>query len=85
MKTVVLPNDLVTIPEMCFWQSGLEKIKIPSSVRTIDKNAFKECKNLTHIKLPENLEVISEGCFWESGLEELAIPKTVRTIERRAF
>ena len=82
LKKVVLSEGLETIPEDCFWQSGLEEIRIPESVRTIEKSAFNECKSLKTISLPHSLQTIGESCFRESGLTELIIPNSVKKIER---
>ena len=47
LKTLDLPNTLEFIGEMAFWNSGLEEIAIPTSVKQISENAFGNCPLLT--------------------------------------
>lgn len=48
-ETIVLPNGLQKINRQSFYGSSIRKIKIPSSVKTIEYNAFANCSNLTEI------------------------------------
>lgn len=68
-----------------FQESGLECIKLPSTLRRIEYGAFKSCMGLKKALLPTGLEAIGEDCFWSSGLEEITIPQSVRQIGARAF
>ena len=81
----MLSEGLEVIPETCFWQSGLEEIKIPESVKVIERGAFSECKSLKTISLPPNLQTIGEFCFQKSGLTNLTIPDSVKKIEKSAL
>lgn len=49
LKTVKLPDSLKTIGRGAFADSGLEYIKIPEGVTSIDSTAFQNCPNLTVI------------------------------------
>jgi hypothetical protein len=61
-------------------------IVVPSSVTSIEPNAFSKCSNLTGIEIPENITIIEKTTF--SGCSKLAninIPKTVTSIGWYAF
>ena len=64
LKTISLPANLETIGEYCFHKSGLTELKIPNSVKKIEKYALSMCSDLKKVVLSENLETIPENCFW---------------------
>ena len=68
-----------------FENSALENIFLPSTLKRIEYNAFKDCKNLKNINLPNRLEFIGKQCFMGSTLEFVDLPSTLMTIERSAF
>lgn len=47
LKTVTLPDTLLTIGEEAFLNCGIESIAIPASVNAIYKGAFKDCPIMT--------------------------------------
>lgn len=46
-----------------FTESALESVELPSTLKRIERNAFKHCKNLKSINLPDHLEYIGKSCF----------------------
>lgn len=50
---------------------------MPSSLKTIGKQAFLNCSALRHLELPEGLESVGETAFGASGLTSLVIPESV--------
>ena len=81
LKHITLSDDLETIKEWCFQESGLIELTVPTSVKKIEKYALSMCPDLKKIVLPERLETIPEGCFWQSGIEEIEVPESVKVIE----
>lgn len=63
-----------------FAESTLDCIELPSTLRRIEYNAFRECTNLRNIKLPDRLEYIGKYSFSETGLEEVTLPASLRTV-----
>lgn len=57
LENISLPNSVITIGEAAFSRSGLKKISIPASVKSIGRssatigNPFSYCKNLAEIKV----------------------------------
>ncbi|GHV11718.1 hypothetical protein FACS189491_03450 [Spirochaetia bacterium] len=55
LKTVTLPDKLITIGRGAFNLSGLTSIKIPATVTTIEDSTFYYCTDLTTVPFPTRL------------------------------
>lgn len=70
---VEITNKVKSIPQWAFAiVSSLEEVRLNSSVKTIDNNAFFSCKKLSRINL-EHVEVVGENCFKFSNLEDISL------------
>jgi hypothetical protein len=59
---------------------------IPDTVRTIGRNAFFGCSNLTAVTVPDGVECMSKGAFaYCTGLKKLEVAASVSLIEEWAF
>jgi hypothetical protein len=59
---------------------------IPSSVTTIGKNAFRNCKSLTSITIPSSVTTIGDNAFENcSSLNAVVLPSSVKSIGISAF
>ncbi len=90
LTTVVFADGATVIPyAMCSsdgYESYIENIIIPDTVKEIQSNAFYHCNILKSITLPESLEIIGWSAFAECEvLEEINIPANVREIDYNAF
>ena len=91
VETLILPNDpnFTKIPEdFCQRFTVLKTVSIPSQVKEIGKQAFKNCTNLQNVDFShaDNLKVIGESAFQKSGISgNLVIPNSVETIDKWAF
>lgn len=65
---------------MAFAKSGIESIRIPSSLKTIETTTFMECKSLKTVEFSEGPEKIGVGAFGKYGIESVVLPSSVRTI-----
>ena len=68
-----------------FQESGVRKVKLPSTLKVIKNEAFMGCGNLKGVQLPDGLAEIGLRAFRASGLESIATPESVRTIHQSAF
>lgn len=82
-ESVVIPDEwngvpITKIDSAAFKNTRIVSVNIPSTVKSIGDNAFRDCKKLTTINLPEGLESLSEGMFAGcSNLQEIRIPDSV--------
>ena len=63
-----------------FQSSAAEEVRLPSTLKRIEYNAFRDCRNLKRLVLPDKLEHIGRCCFYESGIAEVVFPASLRTI-----
>lgn len=64
LKSILLPNSIVTINNYCFSKCySLTEINIPNSVTAIGDVAFYSC-GLTSLVIPESIKKIGNGAFY---------------------
>ena len=79
LKSANLPDSLVQIGASAFTGSGLIRLEVPESVRSIGSRAFSRCDDLRDVELSRGLESIGDEAFARCrGLAHLSIPATVR-------
>lgn len=72
--------------EAFFRCDGLNSIKLPNSLISIDKSAFEGCTGLSELTLPNSLTTIGETAFRDCrGLTTLTLPSSITTIGDAAF
>lgn len=66
--------------------TALVSVQLPSSVVSIDQNAFKGCTKLSSINIPDSTATIGFGAFEGcTGLNSISIPSSVTSIGEDAF
>ncbi len=87
IRTLVLPPYLERLADSAFEGNRyFQKIVFQSGVKSIGKNAFKDCTDLAEIDLLTNLTYLGEGAFQNcSDLEAIYIPEGVTRIESNTF
>ena len=81
-------SKLETIGNDAFGNASLTSISIPSSVKTIGRDAFSNCTNLENLTFDENsqLESIGQNAFWRNtSLTSISLPSSLQTIGEGAF
>lgn len=69
----VLPASLVTVDEAALMGTAIERVLVPSGVRTIASRAFANCSGLTEIVIPASVTDIAADAFTGcSGLTIIA-------------
>ncbi len=92
-KSIEIPEEnafskVIGIGQSAFeGKTKLEKVTIPATVKTIGKNAFKNCVSLKSVDIKGNsLLKIEQGAFEGcASLESIRIPASVETLEDGAF
>lgn len=91
---IVIPEkvngfEVTKIEKKAFGQPIPKKYKsiiLPNTITVIEKEAFKTCLNLRHVKLPTNLKSIGSRSFtYCSSLKELELPNSVEFIGKETF
>lgn len=83
--TYAIPASVKTIGYMCFNNSKIKSMIIPSTVTSIKQSAFTRCKQMTSFTIPNSITKIEDNTFYNSGLTSIIIPNTVTTIGEFAF
>ena len=82
---VVLPEGLEYVGKEAFYYAGnLCYVKLPSTLKTIDDDAFNHIKG-SRIEWSEGLETIGARAFQGNTMTTLTLPSTVKTIGEGAF
>lgn len=64
-----------------YCSNPLTGIRMPYTIKSIEKNAFENCKQLTVVSLPENLEVVEDDILLNTSLNTLSIGKSVNLVK----
>ena len=81
---VLYSKDKTVIVQVLAGVSGA--FEIPSTVTTIEDDAFYECSGLTSVSIPNSVTTIGENAFYAcSGLTSITIPNSVKSIGDDAF
>lgn len=85
-ETVSLPDTLINIRYCTFYNSKIKSIRIPASVRIIDRSAFNSCKQLKQVIIEDGCTHIGYRAFSNCPeLSSISIPASVHQIEDEAF
>lgn len=63
LTNYIISEKIITIERLAFARSGLQKIEIPSSVKTIEYGAFYACEDLKEVKIADSVTEISTKAF----------------------
>ncbi len=84
-KTVI-GGVIHTIGERAFYSTDVREVVLPETVRTIEKEAFYGCSELTSLSGFSSLETIGDSAFGGCGkLSEFAFPSSVVKVGTGAF
>ena len=68
-----------------FRGDNITSVTLPNSIKTIEKKAFYECKELKSINIPSGVNTIGEWAFSRCGLTSITLPEDLEIIEHYAF
>ena len=83
---LILPEGLVEIKTRGFMDAPYKEVRLPSTLRIIESNAFYSNKNLETIAIPEGVTEIGSGAFGgQNEITDLYLPDSLRKLDRTAF
>lgn len=87
LKTeVAIPEGVTEIGEGAFECSYMPSVRLPSTLKKIEEQAFMHAHNLTKITLPDGLETIGDeafdGCRFKKAI---VLPASIKSIGKKAF
>ena len=83
--TTIVPEGVKVISSCAFYGSKINKIKLPSSLETIERSAFVCCKELKKLVIPGSVRKIHYEILMDSGVEEVIVENGVENIPQSAF
>lgn len=68
-----------------FARSGLEAIKLPSTLAVVPQGTFYQCRSLKALETPEGLRTVCGYAFAGCWLRDLALPSSLDEVRACAF
>ena len=83
---ITISEGITTVGSLAFYFCrDITKVNLPTSLKQINWQAFRQTTNLKSISLPKGLEVLQERAFNASGITSIVIPGSVKTVGALAF
>ena len=81
LKDVTIDEGVTKLASGMFYNTAIETIFIPSSVKEIYKSTFKNCKNLKDVQLSGGVEVMGNNIFGDcSSLRIIKLPNSLKVM-----
>lgn len=85
LKEISLPDNIRTIEQCAFCDSGIEGIHLPENLRRIDNGTFAS-SGIKNVVIPDKVTKLGRGAFNRCyELANVTLPESVTTIPRQAF
>jgi hypothetical protein len=79
LTSVSLANGLLHIGNRAFFRAYLQEVLLPSTLKSIGEEAFKDCESIESILVPDGVERIGNFAFSDmDNLRVLIIPASVK-------
>ena len=85
LKTINIPDGVVSIGSSVFASSNLESATLPSGLTNISDELFRDCAKLKTVVLPNGLISTGKYSFSGTAIDTVDIPQGVTSIGARCF
>ena len=86
LQQMELPTTVTTIKKNAFANTGLKKIDIPGSVRSLGEDAFAYCNSLATVVVGRKVNQLSKGAFYGSNVSKAYVkPLTPPSVSSYLF
>ena len=86
LNSIKFNEGLTEIGEAAFAYTGVRSIELPSTLQTIKREAFANCKQLEKIYVPDSVTTIGSGAFENCfSLKEVRLPDNLLYIGKKIF
>ena len=86
LKHVDVPEGVEKITDFAFYNSEIESIKLPGSIKRIGDEAFSNCHNLKEINLGNGVKQLGNYVFsWDEKLTKIELPPSLQEIGEYDF
>lgn len=86
LKHVEVPEGVEKIIDFAFYNSEIQSIRLPDSIKRIGDEAFSNCHNLTEINLGNGVRQLGNYVFsWDEKLTKIELPPSLQAIGEYDF
>lgn len=86
LKNIELPNTLENIESRAFIDTGITELRLPSSLISLDSQAFENMQFLREITIPDKIIRLPFRAFMNCRqLENITLPRSLDVIDHRVF
>ena len=86
---VMIPEGVKIIKARAFSKCKIYAVKLPDSLVTIERSAFRGCRNLSEIDFGKGIKTLgsysAEGIFANCNIQKLVLPPQIKAIGMAAF
>ena len=86
LKHVEVPEGVEKIIDFAFYNSEIQSIKLPDSIKRIGDEAFSNCHNLKEVNLGNGVKQLGNYVFsWDENLSKIELPPSLQEVGGYAF
>ena len=86
---VIIPEGVRIIKARAFSKCEISAVKLPDSIITIERSAFRRCHNLSEIDFGKGIKTLgsysAESIFANCNIQKLVLPPQIKSIGMAAF
>ena len=84
LETVIINNGLTRIDDYCFYDSSINQISLPFTLKEIGIKAFNRSQ-INQIIIPDSVSLIEYACFYDCNLSSIELSNNLLSIPDECF